>query len=73
MIYGTVLEGDSRNRKTAIPGQCPREIHGCKADRKLHCVKKGIGRGIAELENSNSPDNAPEKFMAAKQTGNCSA
>jgi hypothetical protein len=33
----------------------------------------GIGRGIAELENSNSLDNAPEKFMAAKQTGNCSA
>ena len=36
-------------------------------------MKKGIGRGLAELENSKSPDNAPENFMAAKQTGNCSA
>ena len=66
-------KGDCGTGKQQFPGQCPREIHGCKADRKLLCVKKGIGRGIAELENSNSPDNAPEKFMAAKQTGNCSA
>ena len=40
---------------------------------KLPCEKKGIGRGLAELENSKCPDNAPENFMAAKQTGNCSA
>ncbi len=40
---------------------------------KLPCEKKGIGRELAELENSKSPDNAPENFMAAKQTGNCSA
>ena len=40
---------------------------------KLPCEKKGTGRGLAELENSKCPDNAPENFMAAKQTGNCSA
>ena len=40
---------------------------------KLPCEKKGIGGELAELENSKSPDNAPENFMAAKQTGNCSA
>ncbi len=43
-------KGDCGTGKQQFPGQCPREFHGCKADRKLLCVKKGIGRGIAELE-----------------------
>ena len=66
-------EGACGTGKQQEPGQCPGEFHGCKADRKLLREKKGIGRGLAELENSKSPDNAPENFMAAKQTGNCSA
>ena len=33
---------------------------------KLPCEKKGIGRGLAELENSKSPDNAPGEFHVCK-------
>ena len=40
---------------------------------KITLREKGYWEGLAELENSKSPDNAPENFMAAKQTGNCSA
>ncbi len=40
---------------------------------KITLREKGYWEGLAELENSKSPDNAPENFMSAKQTGNCSA
>lgn len=33
---------------------------------KLPCEKKGIGRELAELENSKSPDNAPGEFHVCK-------
>ena len=43
-------EGACGTGKQQEPGQCPGEFHGCKADRKLLREKKGIGRGLAELE-----------------------
>ena len=43
-------EGACGTGKQQVPGQCPGEFHGCKADRKLLREKKGIGRELAELE-----------------------
>ena len=67
------LAGELRNWKTANPRRAPQRISGHRRWTEIALREEGAGRGVAELENSKSPESAPENFRTQKVGGNCSA